>query len=283
MIDLRQDDVRQELVVSLYGEVQKEVIQATLESDYGLEVAFHETTTICTERPASTGAAVETLGVPSNPFLATVGLRVEPAPMGTGVELRLEVDVRSIPLFIYQAVEEFRRALEDTVQKTLRYGLYGWQVTDCAVILMQSGYVSPSSTAGDFRKLTPLVLMSALKQAGTVVCEPLYRFHLEVPTDTFGHVLASLARLRAVPQTPSVHGSSYVLEGEIPAARVHELQQQLPGMTHGEGVLECAFARYEPIRGPFPTRPRTDHNPLNRKAYLMHVLGWSSAKGHHEH
>ena len=283
LIDLRQDDVRRELFVSLYGEVQKEVIQATLESDYGLEVAFHETTTICTERPASTGAAVETLSEPSNPFLATVGLRVEPAPIGTGVELRLEVDVRSMPLFIYQAVEEFRRALEDTVQKTLRQGLYGWQVTDCAVILTHSGYVSPSSTAGDFRKLTPLVLMSALKQAGTVVCEPLYHFYLEVPTDTFGHVLASLARLRAVPQASAMQGSSYVLEGEIPAVRVHELQQQLPGLTHGEGVLECAFARYEPIHGPFPTRPRTDHNPLNRKAYLMHVMGWSSAKGHHEH
>lgn len=283
LIDLRQDDVRRELFVSLYGEVQKEVIQATLESDYGLEVAFHETTTICTERPVGIGAAVETLGEPSNPFLATVGLRVEPAPIDTGVKLRLVVDVRSMPLFIYKVVEEFRGALEDTVQKTLRQGLYGWEVTDCTVTVTHSGYVSPSSTAGDFRKLTPLVLMSALKQAGTVVCEPLYRFHLEVPTDTFGHVLAALARLRAVPQTPSVHGSSYVLDGEIPAARVNELQQQLPGLTHGEGVLEYAFARYEPIRGPFPTRPRTDHNPLNRKAYLMHVMGWSSAKGHHEH
>jgi ribosomal protection tetracycline resistance protein len=279
LINVRQNDVRQELFVSLYGEVQKEVIQATLENDYGLEVTFNETTTICIERPVGMGAAVETLGEPANPFLATVGLRVEPAPMGTGVELRLEVDVGSIPLFIFKAVEEFRRALEDTVQKTLRYGLYGWGVTDCAVTLTRSGYVSPSSTAGDFRKLTPLVLMSALKQAGTVVCEPLNRFHLEVPTDTFGHVLASLARLRAVPQTPSVHGSSYVLEGEIPAAKVNELQQQLPGMTHGEGVLECTFSRYEPVRGEPPTRPRSDYNPLNRKEYLMHVMGWSSAKG----
>jgi hypothetical protein len=30
----------------------------------------------------------------------------------------------------------------------------------------------PLSTAADFRKLTPLVLMQALKRAGTVVCEP---------------------------------------------------------------------------------------------------------------
>lgn len=283
LIDLRQDDARGELFVSLYGEVQKEVIQSTLENDYGLEVEFRETTTICVERPVGTGTAVETLGEPANPFLATVGLRVEPAPVDTGVNLRLEVDVRSVPVFIYKTVEEFRRAVEDTVRKTLGQGLCGWRVTDCTVTLTHSGYSSPGSTAGDFRKLTPLVLMNALEQAGTVVCEPLYRFRLEIPADAFGPMLAALARLRAIPQTSAVRGSSYVLEGEIPAAKIHELQHQLPGLTHGEGVLEATFSRYEPIHGGFPTRPPTDPNPLNRKAYLMHVMGWSSAKGLHEH
>ena len=38
LINVRQDDTRQELSVSLYGEVQKEVIQATLGDDFGIEV-----------------------------------------------------------------------------------------------------------------------------------------------------------------------------------------------------------------------------------------------------
>jgi ribosomal protection tetracycline resistance protein len=53
---------------------------------------------------------------------------------------------------------------------------------------------------------------------------------------------------------------------------VYELQQQLPALTRGEGVLECAFDHYQPVRGTIPTRPRTDHNPLDRKEYLLHVL-----------
>src|SRR5215211_172623 len=64
LIDLRQDDPRQELSLSLYGEVQKEVIGATLANEYGLEVGFRETTTICVERPTGTGAAVERLHKP---------------------------------------------------------------------------------------------------------------------------------------------------------------------------------------------------------------------------
>jgi ribosomal protection tetracycline resistance protein len=266
LINLRQDDVRQELYLSLYGEVQKEVIGATLADEFGLEVTFRETTTICIERPAGTGAALEIIDEEPNPFLATVGLRVEPASVGTGVEFRLEVELGSIPL-------SFHRAVEDTVQETLRQGLYGWQVTDCTVTMTHSGYWSPVSTASDFRLLTPLVLMDALKQAGTVVCEPVHRLHLEIPADTLGQVLSELARLRAVAQTQEVRGPSYILEGEIPAARVHGLQQQLPALTRGEGVFECAFDRYyyQQVDGKIPTRPRTDHNPLDPEEYLLRV------------
>ncbi len=271
LIDLRQDDLRQELFVSLYGEVQKEVIQETLANDFGIDVTFRETTTICVERPIGSGRAVETLGEAANPFLATVGFRIDPAGADAGVEFRLEATHGSIPLFIYKAVEEFRKAVANTVERTLEQGLYGWRVTDCTVTMTHSGYVSPSSRARDFRMLTPLVLMSALKQAGTAVCEPIHRFHLDAPADTLGPVLRVLARLDAVPQRPEVRDSSYTLEGEVPAARVHELQQRLRGLTRGEGLLELAFDRYRPVSGTTPTRPRSDNNPLNREEYLLHV------------
>ncbi|MEQ4203759.1 translation factor GTPase family protein [Actinopolymorpha sp. B9G3] len=272
LINLRQDDVRQEMYVSLYGEVQKEVIQATLERDYGIDVTFRETTMIYIERPVGAGTAVELLGKEGNPFLATVGLRIEPAPIGAGVDFRLDVKLESIPLYVYKTVEEFRKALDKTVRETLREGIYGWEVRDCTITLTSSGYNSPGSTSGDFRKLMPLVLMSALQQAGTVVCEPVHRFHLDMPADTLGAILPVLARLRAVPDTPTIHGVSGTLEGEIPAAQVHEFQQQVPGLTRGEGVLESFFDHHRPVSGAPPTRPRTDNNPLNRKEYLLHVL-----------
>ena len=120
--------------------------------------------------------------------------------------------------------------------------------------------------------MVPLVLMSALKQAGTVVCEPIHRFQIEGPADTLGPILRELARLRAVPQTPVMERSSFTLEGEISADRMHVLQQQLRSLTRSEGVLEFYFERYEPVSGTVPTRPRTDRNPLNRKEYLLHVM-----------
>ncbi|MGW2509631.1 GTP-binding protein [Streptomyces scopuliridis] len=277
LINLRQDRIRREISVSLYGEVQKEVIQATLLDEFGVDVTFRETTTICVERPAGSGAAVEIMGKDPNPFLATVGLRVDPAPVGAGVEFRLEVELGSMPY-------AFMKAVEDTVKESLRQGIHGWQVIDCVVTMTHSGYAprqshshgvfdkSMSSTGSDFRHLTPLVLMSALERAGTTVYEPMHRFRLDLPADALGAVLPVLGRLRAVPRTSSANGSSYLLEGEIPAARVHDLEQRLPTLTSGEGVLEASFDHYEAVRDTVPVRPRTDHNPLNRKEYLLHVV-----------
>ena len=186
LIGLRQDDLRGELSVSLYGEVQKEVVQANLAREFGVAVSFRESTVICIERLAGCGSAFELIDVAPNPFLATVGLRVEPAPVGAGVRFRLEVELGSMPY-------AFMRAVEETVRRTLRQGLYGWEVPDCLVTMTHSGYwprqshaharfdKSMSSTAGDFRNLTPLVLMAALRQAGTRVYEPVHAFTWSCP------------------------------------------------------------------------------------------------------
>ncbi|HEV3172615.1 MAG TPA: translation factor GTPase family protein [Actinocrinis sp.] len=278
LIGLRQDEIRQEISVSLYGEVQKEVIQATLKDEFDLDVTFRETTTVYIERPTGIGTAFEKGGKDKdvNPFLATVGLRVDPAPVGAGIEFRLEVELGAMPYAFFKAVE-------DTVTETLQQGLYGWRVADCVVTMTHCGYwprqshahqkfdKSMSSTGADFRGLTPLVLMSALKEAGTVVCEPMHRFRLDLPADTVAAVLPVLARLGAVPLTQTLEREVCLIEGEIPAAQVHALERQLPSLTRGEGALESAFDHYQPVRGEFPTRPRWDHNPLNRKEYLLHV------------
>jgi ribosomal protection tetracycline resistance protein len=285
LINVRQDDARREISVSLYGEVQKEVIGATLAADFGVDVSFRRTTTICVERLAGTGTAVERMHQPPNPFLATVGLSVEPAGPGSGVAFQIE------PGLAGTMPAAFFRAVEDTVREALRQGLYGWEVIDVSVTMTHSGYVgkhsigharftkSLSSTGEDFRKLTPLVVITALRRAGTVVCAPIHRFRLDAPADTLGVLLPALTRLRAVPRTQVTRGASATLEGDIPAAEVHELRQQLAPLTRGDGVVECAFDRYEPVTGQFPVRPRSDDNPLDRVEYLQRVTRRANVAG----
>lgn len=266
LINVRHGE-QHDLIISLYGEVQKEVIEATLANDFGVEAEFRESTPIYVERPIRSGSAGEVLraktptnvtGASSptspNPHLATLGLRIDPAPPGSGTTVRLNVDVKLVPLYIYKTVAAFVERMTEYVRETLLQGPRGWQVIDCVVTIVDCGYRAPGTTALDFRRLTPLVLMPALEQAGTAVCEPIHRFRLEAPSETLGSLLPVLARVGAVPGAPTMSGSLCVIEGDIAAARVHELQKALPALAHGEGSLEHVFDRYDSVRGEAPSR-----------------------------
>jgi ribosomal protection tetracycline resistance protein len=281
LIDLRSDELGQELHLSLYGEVQKEVIQATVLADYGIDVTFRETTPICVERLRGRGEAIQRIPrkrTATHPFFAGVGLRVDPAPIDSGVAFRYEIELGSLPA-------AFMKAIAETVPVTLQQGLHGWRVTDCTVTLTHSAYYprqshshqgfskAMSSIGSDFRYTVPLVLLDAVQRAGTDVCEPISRYELEIPADVLPTFVPLLARLGAPPLEQSTRGDALVLSGRIRAAAVHALQQQIPELTRGEGVLECAFDSYHAVRGAPPERRRTDLNPLNRDEYLMHILG----------
>jgi ribosomal protection tetracycline resistance protein len=255
LINLRQSD--QKLYVSLYGEVQKEVIGSTLVQDFGVEASFERTQPICIERPIGTGHDVQFLQEESNPTSATIGLRFEPGKSGSGLSFRLgNIPSRLLPLHIYKNTGNFVEHMRQYIIETLQHGLQGLEVTDCIVTMTDSNYYvadgmgkpisdTPKTTAADFRKLAPIVLRKALQQAGTVICEPMCRFTLEVPDDALPRIMPVLARLHAMPDSTEVGGGAYLLKGDIPSARIYDLQYQLPGLTSGEGFLECVFDRYE--------------------------------------
>ena len=278
LINIRVDDTGRELSVSLYGEVQKEVIQATLATEFGIDVVFRETTTICVERPVRPGEAVEFLNTESNPFQATIGLRVEPGPPNSGIEFRMRIEPQAMPLYVFKNADTFTAHMGQYVRRTLREGRFGWQVTDCVITMIDCGYSvadgppskrGPVSTPTDFRSLTPMVLMRALDRAGTVVCEPTLGVGVEAPVWAISALLTALGRLGAPVRRQSVRGDLTTIEAVVPAARVQDLRRLVPGLTAGEGVLESTFDGYRPVAGVPPTRPRTTADPRHRQQYLI--------------
>ncbi|HXI45385.1 MAG TPA: translation factor GTPase family protein [Candidatus Acidoferrales bacterium] len=288
LIDVRQDDHRHEIAVSLYGEVQKEVIGATLEREYGIVADFRETTVVCVERPAGVGEADAVIRartktnitgrsspLSTNPFRATLALRIEPAPAGSGLAFAVDVEHRFVPLYIYRTPEAFTTQLEAYVREALQEGRHGWQVTDCRVTVTDSGYASPATSVGDFRHLTELVLAEALERAGTWVCEPLADLSLEVPASTAHAVLAALGRLDGRVRGQFTANGVTRAQATMPVARVKTLQHQLPGLSMGEGILETRPGGYQPVGEHPPSRPRTGPSPLERDAWLA----WLAKRG----
>ncbi|WP_052230178.1 GTP-binding protein [Streptomyces sp. CT34] len=230
----------------LHGEVQKEIIAATLLQEYGIEAEFAPSRVVCFERPCGTGEACHEIARRGHtgPW-ATVGLRVEPGARGSGPVFAYETELGALPHGFHQAIEE-------TALATLRRGPRGLAVTDCRVVLTRSGFVGPVSVAGHFRTVTSAVLLRALRRAGTRVHEPYHAFEAELPFDALAPVATRLAALGAeVGETsPETSGGRrmWLVSGVVPARRVRACEAALPGLTRGEGVWTSAPSGDRPVR-----------------------------------
>jgi ribosomal protection tetracycline resistance protein len=252
LIGLRPDDHHGAVRISVYGEVQQQVIADTLAAEYGIAADFRAATVICVERPARAGRAVLRMGEGDHLHHYTLGVTVEPAAPGAGVQLIIAAPRSTLPLHVYSTVEDFADTVRGHLDEPLKAGPHGWQVTDLTVTVVESGYIPPGPPPAHVRMTTARVVAEAIQRAGTVVCEPVDRFRIEAPPDVVSSVLGLLGRHRAIPEAPEAGASVVVITGTMPTAEVDAVRLRLPGVTRGEGLLESAFDHHAPTSG----RPR---------------------------
>lgn len=263
-LEYQHDQYANEHTIRVFGRVQQEVLAETIREQYGIQVTFSPPKVLCIEKPAGVGESAEMMGDPGNLFWATVGFKVEPGTSGSGITYSLAVELGALPL-------SFQKAIRETVEETLKEGLYGWPVTDIAVTLTHTGYASPVSTAKDFRRLAPLVLIDALSKAWTAVFEPVNAVHLVVPEAALSKVITRLAQLEGLFHEPELQGTAVRLNGTIPVRTADRLQTELSSLTNGEGLLSMKPGGYAEVRSAYPENERRRLNPLNRGEYLLRL------------
>ncbi|HCB07564.1 MAG TPA: GTP-binding protein [Nocardioides bacterium] len=247
LIAARLDGVDEEITVDVYGEVQKEVLATRLADQYGVAADFLPTRTVHVERVAGTGEA----GDRSSMGNAQLALRVEAAPVGTGLDYALGEGVERGYL-----LPSFHVAIEETLAAQLSEGLYGWRIADCRVRVVHSRFSAPTPSAGEYRKLTVTTFRRALALAGTTVCAPVSRFELGLPAESLTAVLSALVAAGATAEPVEVGTARCQVAGTMPTAAVAGLERRLPDLTSGRGFLTSEPAGYVPVRGTPPTRRR---------------------------
>ena len=184
----------EEITVSLYGEVQKEVLAARLATEFGIAADFLPDPDGVRRtggrrrrgRRAGRRPATRSSGCGSSPARSGSGLATGSAGVERGYIL---------PSITSPSRRPCRRALEE--------GLQGWRVVDCSVSLVHARFCAPTPPAGYFRDLTMSVLREALRQAGTVLCAPVSEFETEVPESAISASCRSCTRTEPHPRLRS--------------------------------------------------------------------------------
>ncbi|ECQ6234288.1 TetM/TetW/TetO/TetS family tetracycline resistance ribosomal protection protein [Campylobacter coli] len=259
------DTVTHEIMLSFLGNVQMEVICAILEEKYHVEAEIKEPTVIYMERPLRKAEYTIHIEVPPNPFWASVGLSIEPLPIGSGVQYESRVSLGYLN-------QSFQNAVMEGVLYGCEQGLYGWKVTDCKICFEYGLYYSPVSTPADFRLLSPIVLEQALKKAGTELLEPYLHFEIYAPQEYLSRAYHDAPRYCADIVSTQIKNDEVILKGEIPARCIQEYRNDLTCFTNGQGVCLTELKGYQPAIGKFICQPRRPNSRIDKVRHMFHKL-----------
>ena len=259
------DTTTHEIILSFLGNVQMEVICAILEEKYHVEAEIKEPTVIYMERPLRKAEYTIHIEVPPNPFWASVGLSIEPLPIGSGVQYESRVSLGYLN-------QSFQNAVMEGVLYGCEQGLYGWKVTDCKICFEYGLYYSPVSTPADFRLLSPIVLEQALKKAGTELLEPYLHFEIYAPQEYLSRAYHDAPRYCADIVSTQIKNDEVILKGEIPARCIQEYRNDLTYFTNGQGVCLTELKGYQPAIGKFICQPRRPNSRIDKVRHMFHKL-----------
>lgn len=227
--------------LKIFGMVQKEIIEQLLHERFGIVTKIMEPEIIYKAKPSAVGEACRYMYKEGNHLHATVGLIVEPLPLGEGVVYKTEVSFGDLK-------KPFQNAVKEGCLKGLRKGVDGLEVTDALVRFVYSEFNSVDSTPSDYRKLSEEVVGLALGVSGTIQLEPIYRFELWLPSVYVGRAIADVLKMRGTFEDPVMQGELSILRGRVPQATSQYYEVDLADYTGGKGIISYQPDGYE-LRG----------------------------------
>lgn len=253
-----------ELHIKVMGPIQLEILDSVLVERYGLKVTFGQPSVIYKETPSRIGEGFIAYLMPK-PCWAILRFHIEPGPPGSG--LVYDSVVRSSDLLLQYQNETARRVPEALLQ-----GLYGWEVTDLKITLVEGQHHVWHTHPLDFAVATPMAIMNGLANVGTTLLEPILQVRIVVPEENGGRVMNELVQMRGMFEPPVLLGDRMVIEGRLPLATSLEYPVSLSSYTKGRSTFTSFFAGYEKCP-PDVTAERTRRgvNPLDQAKYILSV------------
>ena len=267
LLACRFSKAEREILLSITGKIQLEVLTSLLWERYQLRANFSAPTIIYKETPTKSGYGFDAYTMPK-PCWAVVKFFIEPLPQGSGVVYD-NGNVPSNKLFY-----RYQSHIEQSVKASLSQGMLGWEVTDLKITLADGEHHTIHTHPLDFFVATPMALMDGLRNTGTTLLEPILRVKIRAGEEFLGKILGDITRMRGEFDSPVISGSAFTLEALIPAATSLEYPLRLASLTHGTALYSSDLAYYKPCPLELgATTPRRGPNPLDRSKWILYARG----------
>jgi elongation factor G len=171
-----------------------------------------------------------------------VYLRVEPLPRGSGFEFVDDVVGGAIP-------GQFIPAVEKGVRQVLVDGaIAGFELQDVRVSVYDGKHHAVDSKEVAFVAAGKKAFVTAIKEAGPIVLEPIVRVAISTPSSAIGDVTSDLSTRRArISGQETLAGGVSQISALVPLAELQDYLSRLKAITGGEGTYTMDLSHYDPV------------------------------------
>ncbi len=171
-----------------------------------------------------------------------VYLRVEPLPRGSGFEFVDDVVGGAIP-------GQFIPAVEKGVRQVLVDGaIAGFELQDVRVSVYDGKHHAVDSKEVAFVSAGKKAFVSAIKEAGPIVLEPIVKVEISTPSESIGDVTSDLSTRRGrISGQDTLPGGRSQISALVPLAELQDYLSRLKAITGGEGTYTMDLSHYDPV------------------------------------
>ncbi len=237
MLHVLWNEVHQEILVQVMGEVQTDVLKRQLLDRFGIEIGFGSRRIVYKETIADT---VEGVGhfEPLRHY-AEVHLLLSPGRRGSGVVTVSECSEDILD-------KNWQRLILTHLREREHAGvLTGSSITDIRITLVAGRAHQKHTEGGDFRQATYRAVRQGLMQAECVLLEPYYEYRLEVPEAFTGRAMTDMKQRHGSMDGPDIKNGFAVLTGAAPVALLQEYAREVAAYTKGNGRLFLSYGGYD--------------------------------------
>lgn len=251
------------IYVSLMGEVQAQIISEMLKDRFGLAAVLSDPVIIHKETPS-----IEAEGEAYYTRVSGLKLGIKPLPEGSGLVYKSKLSTD----FLHK---KYQRQTERLVMQYAKQGVYGWEVTDAEIDLLDGRFDSMGSEPKHFNIAIPLALMRALKNSNPKILEPISDFSVVIPKNDTSNVLQLLSSKNSSVSITSERDGYVTIEGNAPMELMLNFPIELNKVTSGRGIYSQTISRYELSRNQNIEANFIGPDPRNEVPFVIADMGAS--------
>lgn len=250
-LSINKDEIR----ISLMGEIQKEIIIDIINRRYGISICLIDGKIKYKETILNSSHGIGHFE-PLKHY-AEVHLEISQAKRGSGITFKSVVPTDLLEL-------NWQRLIMTHLKEKEHLGvLTGSPITDIEIKLIAGRAHLTHTEGGDFREATYRAVRNGLMKAESIVLEPIYSFTAIIPEASVGRFLSDIERMKGNATIKDSRECFVTIEGTCPVSTMLNYMAQLCSYTKGDGVITTVVSHYDKCHNEEEVIKKIAYNPLS--------------------